>query len=70
MVNEPLAQPTVGLSASRDTLTKADRLEIPYLQYKAPAQPISYLERMPPSDRTAIIQKKPRQSLISIGAAQ
>jgi hypothetical protein len=57
-VNEPLAQPTVGLSASRDTLTKADRLEIPYLQYKAPAQPISYLERMPPSDRTAIIPQE------------
>ena len=31
-VNEPLAQSTVGLSASRDTLTKADRLEIPYVQ--------------------------------------
>jgi hypothetical protein len=54
-VNEPLAQSTVGLSASRDTLTKADRLEIPYVQHEAPAQPISSVARMPPPDPTAII---------------
>jgi hypothetical protein len=57
-VNEPLAQSTVGLSASRDTLTKADRLEIPYLQYDAPAQRISSVERMPPPDPTAIIPQE------------
>jgi hypothetical protein len=57
-VNEPLAQSTVGLSASRDTLTKADRLEIPYVQYEAPAQPISSVERMPPPAPTAIIQQE------------
>jgi hypothetical protein len=57
-VNEPLAQSTVGLSASRDTLTKAERLEIPYVQYEAPAQPISSVERMPPPASTAIIQQE------------
>ena len=57
-VNEPLAQSTVGLSASRNTLTKADRLEIPYVQYEAPAQPISSVERMPPPAPTAIIQQE------------
>ena len=57
-VNEPLAQSTVGLSASRDTLTKADRLEVPYVQYEAPAQPISSVERMPPPAPTAIIQQE------------
>jgi hypothetical protein len=57
-VNEPLAQSTVGLSASRDILTKTDRLEIPYVQYEAPAQPISSVERMPPPAPTAIIQQE------------
>ena len=57
-VNAPLAQSTVGLSASRDTLTKADQLEIPYMQYEAPAQPISSVERMPPPDPTAIIPQE------------
>jgi hypothetical protein len=57
-VNEPLAQSTVGLSASRDTLTKADRLEIPYAQYEALAQRISSVERMPPPDPTAIIPQE------------
>jgi hypothetical protein len=57
-VNEPLAQPALGLSASRDTLMKADRLEIPYVQYEAPAQPISSVERMPPPDPTAIIPQE------------
>ena len=45
-----LAQSTVGLGASLDTLTKADRLEIPYVRYEAPAQPISSVERRPPPD--------------------
>ena len=58
VVNEPLAQSTVGLSASRDTLTTADRLEIPYVQYEAPAQPISSVERMPPPHPTAIIPQE------------
>jgi hypothetical protein len=57
-VNEPLAQSTVVLSASRNTLTKADRLEIPYVQYEAPAQPISSVERMAPPAPTAIIQQE------------
>ena len=57
-VNEPLAQSTVGLSASRDTLTKADRLEIPYAQYEARAQRISSVERTPPPDPTVIIPQE------------
>jgi hypothetical protein len=54
-VDEPLAQSTVGLSASRDTLTKADLLDIPYVQYEASVQPISPVERMPPPAPTAVI---------------
>jgi hypothetical protein len=57
-VNEPLAQSTVGLSASRDSLTKADRLAIPYVQYEARAQRIASVERMPPPDPKAIIPQE------------
>jgi hypothetical protein len=57
-VNEPLPQSTVGLSASRDTLTKADRSEISYVQYDPPAQRISSVERMPPQDPMAIIPQE------------
>jgi hypothetical protein len=57
-VNEPLRQSTVGLSASRDTLTKADRLAIPYVQNGAPAQRISSVERMPPPDPKAVIPQE------------
>jgi outer membrane biosynthesis protein TonB len=40
---EPLApSTTVGMSDSRGTLTKTDRLEIPFLQYNALAQPSSF----------------------------
>jgi hypothetical protein len=61
-VDEPLAQSTVGLSASRDTLTKADLLDIPYVQYEAPVQPISPVERMPPPAPTAVVpQESPPQ---------
>ena len=68
---EPLAQITVGISESRDILIKADRLEIPYVQYEAPTQPISSFERIPPPDVTAIIpQEAPIIILIIIGAAQ
>jgi hypothetical protein len=57
-VNEPLAQTTVGSSASRDTLTKADRLEIPYEQHEAPAQRMASVERMPPPDPKAVIPQE------------
>jgi hypothetical protein len=40
---EPLApSTTVSMSDSRGTLTKTDRLEIPFLQYNALAQPSSF----------------------------
>jgi hypothetical protein len=40
---ETLAQSTtVGMSDSRGTLTKTDRLEIPFLQYDVIAQPSSF----------------------------
>lgn len=58
-VNEPAAQVTVGLRASNDTLTTADRLEIPRMQFEAP-QPVSSSEPMPPADQTAIVA--PRSS--------
>ncbi len=51
-VNEPPAQVTVGLRASNDTLTTADRLEIPHMQFEAP-KPVSSSEPMPPADQTA-----------------
>ena len=57
-VNQPLTQSTVGVADSRDTLAKADRLEIPYFQNELPTQPISFVERMPPADSTPIISKQ------------
>jgi hypothetical protein len=57
-VNEPLAQSTVGINASRDTLTTADRLEIPYMQLEAPALPISSVERTTSPDPTAVIPQE------------
>jgi hypothetical protein len=57
-VNQPLTQSTVGVVDSRDTLAKADRLEIPYFQNELPTQPISFVERMPPADSTPIISKE------------
>jgi hypothetical protein len=58
-VNRPLTQSTVGVGDSQDTLAKADRLEIPYFQNELPAQPISFVARMPPADSTPIISKTP-----------
>lgn len=58
-VNEPPAQVIVGLRASNDTLTTADRLEIPRMQFEAPAQPVSSSEPMPPADQTAIVVQEP-----------
>ncbi|WP_461322336.1 hypothetical protein [Bradyrhizobium diazoefficiens] len=55
-VNEPPAQATVGLRASHDTLTTADRLEIPHMQFEA-LQPSS--EPMPPPHLTAIVAQEP-----------
>ena len=57
-VNQPLTQSTVGVGDSRDTLTKADRLEIPYFQNELPTQPISFVQRMPSADSTPVISKE------------
>jgi hypothetical protein len=57
--NEPSAQTTVGSRASHDTLTTADRLEIPHMQFEAPPQPVSSSEPMPPPDQTAIVAQQP-----------
>jgi hypothetical protein len=59
-VNQPLTQSTVGVGDSRDTLTKADRLEIPYFQNELPTQPISFVQRMPPADSTPVISEDAR----------
>ena len=56
-VNEPPAQATTGLRPSRDTLTKADRLEIP--EINAPPQPLSSSELMHPPDHTVIVAQPP-----------
>ncbi|OKO79041.1 hypothetical protein AC630_18100 [Bradyrhizobium sp. AS23.2] len=54
-VNEPPAQAAVG---SYDTLTTADRLEIPHM-LEAPPQPIPSSEVMPPPDQTSIVAQEP-----------
>ena len=56
-VNQPLTQSTVGAGDSRDTLAKADRLEIPYFQNELPTLPISF-ELTPPADSTPVISKE------------
>ena len=55
-VNQPLT-PTVGVGDSRDTLAKADRLEIPYFRNELPTQPSSFVERTPPAHATPVISK-------------
>jgi hypothetical protein len=47
-VKEPPAQEFVGLRASYDRLTPADRLESPHMQFEAPPQRASSSEAMPP----------------------
>ncbi|MBW5440902.1 hypothetical protein FXB41_41075 [Bradyrhizobium canariense] len=53
--NEPPALATVGLRPSHDTLTKADRLEIP--RFEAPPQPLSSSELKNPSDHIPIVAR-------------
>src|SRR4051795_872540 len=53
-VNEPPAQAAVG---SYDTLTTADRLEIPHI-LGTPPQPISSGEATPPADQTSIVAQQ------------
>lgn len=54
-VSAPPAQATVG---AHDTLTTADRREIPHM-LEAPPQPISPSDVMPPPDPTAIDAQEP-----------
>ena len=56
-VNQPPTQSTVGAGDSRDTLAKADRLEIPYFQNELSTQLISFVERTPPAVSTPVISK-------------
>jgi outer membrane biosynthesis protein TonB len=56
--SEPVAQSTaVGMSDSRGTLTKTDRLEIPFLHHDALAQPSSF-EPIAQPDMTPIIPQQ------------
>ena len=57
-VDQPLTQSTVGAGDSRNTLAKADRLEIPYFQNQLSAQLISFVEPMPPAASTPVISKE------------
>jgi hypothetical protein len=57
-VDQPLTQSTVGAGDPRDTLAKADRLEIPYFQKQLSTRLISFAEPMPPADSTAVISKE------------
>jgi hypothetical protein len=57
-VNQPLTQSTVGAGDSRNTLAKADRLEIPYFQNQLSTQLISFVEPMPPADSKPVISKE------------
>ncbi|MET4118240.1 hypothetical protein ABIB85_004690 [Bradyrhizobium sp. JR1.5] len=54
-VNEPPALATVGLRPSHDTLTKADRFDIP--QFEASPQPLSSSELTHPPDHIAIVAR-------------
>jgi hypothetical protein len=55
---DPFEQLTVDVSASRDTLETADRLEAHHLQHEAPLQPITPVEPIPPPDLTAIVPEE------------
>jgi hypothetical protein len=58
-VSEPPALTTVGLAVSRDTLTEADRFEIPPMQQQAPAQLISSIEPATPPAEAATAAREP-----------
>src|SRR5882672_1227326 len=60
-VDQPLTQSTVGAGDPRDTLAKADRLEIPYFQKQLSTRLISFAEPMPPADSTSVISKEAGQ---------
>jgi hypothetical protein len=60
-VNEAPVQATTGLSPSRDTLTKADRLEIP--QFKAEPKPLSSSELVHPPDHIVFIAQAPSKTI-------
>jgi len=53
-VNEPAIQSMVGIDVSRDTLTKVDRLGIPYVLNEVPTRPISFIEPMRSANSTII----------------
>lgn len=57
-VDRPVTQSTPGVDDSRDTLAKADRLEIPYFKNELPTHPISFVERMPVADSPPTISKQ------------
>jgi hypothetical protein len=61
-VSEPLAQTTVGVAVSRDTLTAVDRLAIAHVQHETPVQPISPVEP-PPPERTAFKAQEPTKTI-------
>jgi len=63
-VDQPLTQSTVGAGDPRDTLAKADRLEIPYFQKQLSTRLISFAEPMPPADSTAVISKEAGQIVV------
>jgi hypothetical protein len=52
-----LAPPAQAIVGPRDTLTAADRLEIPHM-LQPPPQPISSTELVPPPDQAAIVAQK------------
>jgi hypothetical protein len=58
-VNAPPVQATVGLRVSADTLTTADRLEPPHMQFEAPPQAAALREPMPRPDQTATVAQEP-----------
>jgi hypothetical protein len=56
---KPVSEPSAGSGVSRDTLTTADRLEIPHMQHEAPVQPNSSSEPKSPPDQAAITAREP-----------
>jgi outer membrane biosynthesis protein TonB len=61
--SEPPALSTVGIGASHDTLTKADRLEITYVRNDVPIQPVLPAQLIAPAE-TMPVRPQPATKLI------
>jgi hypothetical protein len=61
--SEPPALSTVGIGASHDTLTKADRLEITYVRNDVPIQPVLPAQLIAPAESIPV-RRQPATKVI------